>query len=170
MRLVLAALLAVIAPSIALPQEQEARRNVSIQVSVVETGQGRVESRTEFELLTQDGEIAEVLSGQRIPFDAPATQPAGEMAVAAYTYQNVGMTIQIETKILDDRRMKISGQIEMSYVERAEGGAAADPPIVGTFRQQIAATLTDGKPATVSRIARPGGGTTSIVVVGRLAD
>jgi hypothetical protein len=173
-RIALVPIALVVVPSI-VPAQGDGYENVLIKVQVTRDDRDGGETRKAYELLTRNGRPAELLAGNRVPFAASATVPGkegetGTIPVAAYTYQNLGITIQAEPKILDDSRMNVSGQIEITDAEPGAAGSIGPQPIVTTFRQQFAATLTAGKPTTVARFSRHDGGTMDIVLEGRIVD
>jgi hypothetical protein len=144
--------------------------NVLVTVSVGETGPGKEKSEKSYKLLSLDGQVSELLTGWRYPiptssFNTAAKAGGKPVPVTSFSYQNVGMTVNVETKIVAEGRVRLRGHIEVSGVDSdAPKSDASIPaaPKLGTFSHRFDTILADGVSATISSVPHPGGG--SIVV------
>lgn len=162
---ILAALLFLALPAIAADSE----RNVEIRLTITNAdASGKTTERT-FELLTREDRASELLTGWRVPISTTATVSAQPAMMQSFTYQNVGVTIRLNTDIGEDGRVLLDGQVEMSDVQQQES-APAHQPTIGTFQHQFEAVLDDARPVTVSRAPKYDGGSISIVVEAEIQD
>jgi hypothetical protein len=166
--LMAAALLAPMSVVAAQDTEPEAAANAAPNVMIIltvgdtdaEPGQ---EERSYRMVALSGGRPAGLLMGWRMPI--PTTQSAAEdeagEPVISYVYQNIGMSADIEARVLADGRILLHGMVEMSG---PRGGPpteidADNPPIIGTFQQGLHVVLENGKPLRVAEVPDPEGGT-----------
>jgi hypothetical protein len=170
--LALALPLAVSAVSLAGAEEEQDYSglppNVLITVTVGETGPDSSGSEKSYELLALSGQETELLTGWRYPIPTSTfntSSKGGKVTpVTSFSYQNLGMTVMLETRVVGESRIRIHGAIEVSGVDREleSGDAPREVPKLGTFNHRFNAILKDGVTAMISKVPHPGGG--SIVV------
>lgn len=127
--------------------------NIKITLTVGDVEAGQTNERT-YTLLARDGgSRARMLMGWRTPI--PTRSGAGEDGSTSFTYQNVGMTAELEARLVADGRIIVSGVVEMSGARRdgPEGiQAPANAPIIGTFQQDLNVLLKQGKALRVAEV------------------
>jgi len=95
-----------------------------------------------------------------IPTARAASDTSGDAPVTTYVYQNVGMTAQLETRVLEPGAFLVEGTIELSGARALPGvELPPDMPAIGTFQQELSVRLEDGKPLRVAEVPDPDGGT-----------
>jgi general secretion pathway protein D len=104
------------------------------------------------QLRVTEGEKAEILIGQRIPipttsFNTGSTVGGNIVPMTSYTYQNVGITLQLEPRVHHNKEITLKTEVEVSsvagYVNVLGGGAAQ--PIIGTRNIKTVIRLRDGE-------------------------
>jgi len=142
--------------------------NVLITVTVGESGPGDSESEKSYQLLALSGQETELLTGWRYPIPTStyntASKGGAPAPVTSFSYQNLGMTVALETRVVTEGRIRVHGSIEVSGVDRKLDTRDTPPevPKLGTFNHRFNAILKDGVTTTLSSVPHPGGG--SIVV------
>jgi hypothetical protein len=148
----------------AADEQEEAAPNIRITLTTgkVEAGSDS-EEKTYHLVVRDDGPPARLLMGWRMPI--PTTRSLGETAdgeqEVSFIYQNVGMSAHLETRLLAADRILVRGVIEISG---KRGGPATgldhrNPPIIGTFQQDLSVVVLDGEPLRVAEVPDPEGGT-----------
>jgi general secretion pathway protein D len=104
------------------------------------------------QLRVTEGEKAEILIGQRIPipttsFNTSSTVGGNIVPLTSYTYQNVGITVQIEPRVHHNKEVTLKIDVEVSNVAGVinvigQGGAQ---PIIGTRNIKTVIRLRDGE-------------------------
>ncbi len=108
------------------------------------------------QLRVTEGEKAEILIGQRIPipttsFNTGAVGSVGGQSfvqpITSYTYQNVGITVQLEPRVHHNKEVTLKIDVEVSNVAGVinvvgQGGAQ---PIIGTRNIKTVIRLRDGE-------------------------
>lgn len=146
----------------AAEEQAEAAPNIRITLTTGKVGADS-EQKTYNLVMRDDGPPARLLMGWRMPI--PTTQSVGEAAdgeqEVSFVYQNVGMSAHLETRRLAADRILVRGMIEISG---KRGGPAAgpdhgNPPVIGTFQQDLSVVVRDGEPLRVAEVPDPEGGT-----------
>jgi len=103
------------------------------------------------QLRVTEGEQAEILIGDRVPipttsFNTSQTVGGNIVPLTSFTYQNVGITVQIEPRVHHNKEVTLKVQVEISQlgapVESAGGGRQ---PTIGTRQIQTVIRLRDGE-------------------------
>jgi len=103
------------------------------------------------QLRVAEGERAEILIGDRVPipttsFNTSQTIGGNIVPITSFTYQNVGITVQIEPRVHHNREVTLNVQVEMSQVTGVvETTAGQAQPIIGTRQIQTVIRLRDGE-------------------------
>jgi hypothetical protein len=138
--------------------------NVAITIKVGDTEpDGGPSERTYRMVALSGGPTASLLMGWRMPI--PTSQAAADSdsvtPVVSYVYQNVGMSADIETKVLSDGRLMLRGMIEVSGARAPTESRPelSELPVIGTFQQGLYVVLEDGKWMRIAEVPDPDGGT-----------
>ena len=110
-------------------------------------GKGKKMEHGSFALVvTSGGPSASLLTGQRIPI--PTTTDANTGLVKSYTYQNVGLSAEVQAVIPQPGLIEINSVVENSWVnpETSEG-----QPTIETRHQKARVVLKDGVPLEIAR-------------------
>jgi general secretion pathway protein D len=103
------------------------------------------------QLRVSEGEQAEILIGDRVPipttsFNTSQTVGGNIVPLTSFTYQNVGITVQIEPRVHHNKEITLKVQVEISQlgapVETTGGGSQ---PTIGTRQIQTVIRLRDGE-------------------------
>ena len=103
------------------------------------------------QLRVSEGEQAEILIGDRVPipttsFNTSQTIGGNIVPLTSFTYQNVGITVQIEPRVHHNKEVTLKVQVEISQlgapIESAGGQAQ---PTIGTRQIQTVIRLRDGE-------------------------
>jgi general secretion pathway protein D len=103
------------------------------------------------QLRVTEGEQAEILIGDRVPipttsFNTSQTVGGNIVPLTSFTYQNVGVTVQLEPRVHHNKEITLKVQVEMSQlgapVETVGGG---QQPTIGTRQIQTVIRLRDGE-------------------------
>jgi general secretion pathway protein D len=103
------------------------------------------------QLRVAEGERAEILIGDRVPipttsFNTSQTIGGNIVPITSFTYQNVGITVQIEPRVHHNREVTLNVQVEISQVTGVvETTAGQAQPIIGTRQIQTVIRLRDGE-------------------------
>jgi len=99
-----------------------------------------------------EGERAEILIGDRIPipttsFNTSQTIGGNIVPITSFTYQNVGITVQIEPRVHHNKEVTLKLQVEVSQVSGsvATGTGGQEQPIIGTRQIQSVIRLRDNE-------------------------
>jgi general secretion pathway protein D len=99
-----------------------------------------------------EGERAEILIGDRIPipttsFNTSQTVGGNIVPITSFTYQNVGITVQIEPRVHHNKEVTLKLQVEMSQVTGSvpTGTGGQEQPIIGTRQIQSVIRLRDNE-------------------------
>jgi hypothetical protein len=115
-----------------------------------------------YRMLGQDGTISRMLMGWRAPIPTRhAGEDTEEAAETSFVYQNVGVSADLGTTILDDGRVLVHGTVEISGPRGAQLGEmlSGKPTLIGTFQQALRVVLQKGKRLRVAEAPDPEGGT-----------
>jgi hypothetical protein len=138
---------------------EPARSNVAITLTVGKTGAEAQDRKYRF--VGQDGNRAAMLVGWRMPIPTAAKSDDGAAAAASavvnYVYQNIGVSADLEVRILASGAVALSGTLEVSGTR--EGKAGEKMPIIGTFSQRLVVNTTPKKKIRVAEGPDPEGGT-----------
>jgi general secretion pathway protein D len=116
----------------------------------------KTDSSTRFlakpQLRVSEGERAEVLIGDRIPipttsFNTGQTVGSNIVPITSYTYQNVGITVQIEPRVHHNKEVTLRVSLEASQVTGSvpTGTGGQEQPIIGTRQIQTVIRLRDNE-------------------------
>ena len=104
------------------------------------------------QLRVTEGEKAEILIGQRIPipttsFNTSSTIGTNVVPMTSYTYQNVGITVQLEPRVHHNKEVTLKIDVEVSNVAGVVNviGQGAAQPIIGTRNIKTVIRLRDGE-------------------------
>lgn len=154
----------------------EMGENIRVTLRTGDIGEDGTKVNREWVMMARDrGRPASMLMGWRTPIptstmvgDDPDAQP-----VTSYSYQNIGMSAQVETVILQDGRVLLTGQFELSGGRDkppAEAGADDDLPVIGTFQQSLNVLLDPGKPVRVAEVPDHDGGTLFLELIAEIGE
>ena len=150
-----------------LVADDESMRNILVKFTITHQNSDGSQSDKVYELMTIEGHPTELLAGWRVPIVSRQVADSGNLQAASvgssFIYQNVGVTIQVETMTLGKERVRLNGQIELSHLEQDTDTGPVATPKIGTFHQMFQAILTDGEPVTVSRAPKMDRGSIAIV-------
>ncbi|MDH3627042.1 MAG: cohesin domain-containing protein [Acidobacteriota bacterium] len=103
------------------------------------------------QLRVAEGEQAEILIGDRVPipstsFNTSQTVGGNIVPITSFTYQNVGITVQIEPRVHHNKEVTLKVQVEISQISSfVETGPGQSQPIIGTRQIQSVLRLRDGE-------------------------
>ncbi|HKQ63165.1 MAG TPA: secretin N-terminal domain-containing protein, partial [Candidatus Polarisedimenticolaceae bacterium] len=103
------------------------------------------------QLRVTEGEKAEILIGDRVPipttsFNTSQTVGGNIVPITSFTYQNVGITVQIEPRVHHNKEVTLRVQVEISQISGAvEQSGGQSQPIIGTRQIQTVIRLRDGE-------------------------
>ena len=98
-----------------------------------------------------EGERAEILIGDRVPipttsFNTSQTVGGNIVPITSFTYQNVGITVQIEPRVHHNKEVTLQIQVEVSQIAGSvDTGGGSNQPIIGTRQIQTVIRLRDGE-------------------------
>ncbi len=109
-----------------------------------------------------EGEKAEILIGDRVPipttsFNTSQTVGGNIVPITSFTYQNVGITVQIEPRVHHNKEVTLKVQVEVSQIAgnvRSGGANGQDQPIIGTRTIQTVIRLRDGETNMLAGLIR----------------
>jgi len=126
-----------------------------------------LKSNSDFKLIAQpqvrvsEGEKAEILIGDRVPipttsFNTSQTVGGNIVPITSFTYQNVGITLQIEPRVHHNQEVTLKVQVEVSQVTGAVSAGEGSPaqPIIGTRNIQTTIRLRDGETNLLAGLIR----------------
>jgi general secretion pathway protein D len=103
------------------------------------------------QLRVSEGERAEILIGDRVPipttsFNTSQTIGGNIVPITSFTYQNVGITVQIEPRVHHNKEVTLTVQVEVSQISSfVDTAAGQSQPIIGTRQIQTVIRLRDGE-------------------------
>jgi general secretion pathway protein D len=101
-----------------------------------------------------EGEKAEIVIADRVPipntsFNSSQTIGGNVVPITSFTYQNVGITLQIEPRVHHNKEVSLKVQVEVSNIAGSTtvgaGEGAQTVPIIGTRQVQTVIRLRDGE-------------------------
>jgi len=136
--------------------------NVAITLTVGKTGAEGQDRAYRF--VGQDGNRAAMLVGWRMPIPTAAKPAEGNASATApvvnYVYQNIGVSADLDVKILASGAISLSGTLEVSGTRESKALASGEKmPIIGTFSQRLMVKATPKKKIRVAEGPDPEGGT-----------
>jgi hypothetical protein len=173
--LVLVLLLGGVLPATAHPLDEGAPPGPNIRVTLTI---GDSESKSGFRernyrTIARIHQRTELMMGWRTPIPQKRREVTtdGDAPVIAYTYQNIGVTGQLELDMIGDKILA-NLQVEVSGPKEGAGEAARSdaPPIIGTFQQQLVVVLTDGKSLRIAEVPDHEGGSLYLEVTAEVLD
>ncbi len=102
------------------------------------------------QLRVSEGEQAEILIGDRVPipttsFNTSQTVGGNIVPITSFTYQNVGITVQVEPRVHHNKEVTLKVQVEVSQVTGSIETGGTSQPIIGTRQVQTVIRLRDGE-------------------------
>ncbi len=103
------------------------------------------------QLRVSEGERAEIMIGDRVPipttsFNTGNTIGTNIIPITSFTYQNVGITVQIEPRVHHNKEVTLTVQVEVSQISSfLDTAAGQSQPIIGTRQIQTVIRLRDGE-------------------------
>lgn len=103
------------------------------------------------QLRVSEGEQAEILIGDRVPipttsFNTSQTVGGNIVPITSFTYQNVGITVQVKPRVHHNKEVTLEVQVEVSQLSGSVVGAGGqEQPIIGTRQIQTVTRLRDGE-------------------------
>jgi type II secretory pathway component GspD/PulD (secretin) len=103
------------------------------------------------QLRVTEGEQAEILIGDRVPipttsFNTSQTIGGNIVPLTSFTYQNVGITVQIEARVHHNKEVTLKVQVEISQLGTPiETSGGQSQPTIGTRQIQTVIRLRDGE-------------------------
>lgn len=103
------------------------------------------------QLRVSEGEKAEIVIANRVPipntsFNSSQTVGGNIVPITSFTYQNVGITLQIEPRVHHNKEVSLKVQVEVSNLAGAvDLGTGVTQPIIGTRQVQTTIRLRDGE-------------------------
>jgi general secretion pathway protein D len=102
------------------------------------------------QLRVAEGERAELLIGDRVPipttsFNTSNTVGTNVLPITSFTYQNVGLNLQIEPRVHHNKEVTLQIQIEISQITGQIESTSGSQPIIGTRQIQTVIRLRDGE-------------------------
>lgn len=139
---------------------------VLLTFTVADHGAGRDESARVIHLRALDGRRARLQTGWRLPIPTTTANTGGETAaVTSYQYQDVGMTVSVECRIVGDDRLQLSGNLELSAQASAPPvGLVSGPPSLSTLNHHFEVALTIGTDTVLAQVPGPDGGEMTLSV------
>lgn len=112
------------------------------------------------QLRVTEGQKAEILIGDRVPipttsFNSSQTIGGNIVPVTSFTYQNVGVTLQIEPRVHHNKEVTLKVTVEFSQVTGVvEASGGFEQPIIGTRQIQTVIRLRDGETNILAGLIR----------------
>ncbi|MBD3866622.1 MAG: hypothetical protein IFK94_00710 [Acidobacteria bacterium] len=112
------------------------------------------------QLRVTEGEKAEILIGDRVPipttsFNTSQTVGGNIVPITSFTYQNVGITVQMEARVHHNKEVTLTVQVEVSQVTGSvETGSGQAQPIIGTRQIQSVLRLRDGETSVLAGLIK----------------
>jgi general secretion pathway protein D len=112
------------------------------------------------QIRVSEGEQAEILIGDRVPiptttFNTSQTVGGNIVPITSFTYQNVGITVQIEPRVHHNKEVTLKLNVEFSQVTgTVEGIGGQAQPIIGTRNIQTVIRLRDGETNLLAGLIR----------------
>jgi general secretion pathway protein D len=103
------------------------------------------------QLRVSEGEKAEIVIANRVPipntsFNSSQTVGGNIVPITSFTYQNVGITLQIEPRVHHNKEVSLKIQVEVSNLAGVvDLGTGVSQPIIGTRQVQTTIRLRDGE-------------------------
>lgn len=177
---VLAAMLALV-PGIAPAQESgdvpalpAEGPNVGVTITLGDVEETGTVTRT-YRLVARDRSRASMLMGWRTPIPVQrSVDEVGGNPITSFSYQNVGMSAELEAIVLSPERVNLKGQLELSGKRDGAPQSAAtgesEMPLIGTFQQALSVTLRPGTPLRVAEVPDPEGGSLYVEITVEILD
>src|SRR5882672_7346769 len=106
------------------------------------------------QIRVSEGEKAEIVIANRVPIPNTTFNTgvntggvnASVVPITSYTYQNVGITLQIEPRVHHNKEVTLKVQVEVSNLAgTVDLGTGVSQPIIGTRQVQTVIRLRDGE-------------------------
>jgi hypothetical protein len=149
--------------------------NVQVTITIGDVEEQAGPTVRTYRLIARDGGSAtRMMMGWRTPIPTSSAADAGgaPASVTSYVYQNVGMTAQVEVRVIGNGRILVTGAIEISGARRNPDVVQAPPgmPLIGTFQQDLNVLLRAGKPLRIAEVPDPEGGTMYLELSAEVLD
>jgi hypothetical protein len=116
---------------------------------------GKKDSVNTYSIISpSDGTKTELGFGSRVPIPISSSTTAVSddgkpVPMTSFSFQNVGMTLNVRTTAVSAKQIKLVGSVEASIVQQENSrGVSAEPPVIGSLRQDLSLVL---KPGSVLR-------------------
>ena len=112
------------------------------------------------QLRVSEGEKAEILIGDRVPipttsFNTSQTIGGNIVPITSFTYQNVGITVQLEPRVHHNKEVTLKVNVEISQLAGSVAtGGGQSQPIIGTRNIQTVIRLRDGETNLLAGLIR----------------
>ncbi len=103
------------------------------------------------QLRVTEGEKAEIMIGERVPipttsFNTSQTIGGNIVPITSFTYQNVGITLQMEPRVHHNKEITLKMEVEISSLSGAvQTSGGVSQPIIGTRNIKTTIRLRDGE-------------------------
>jgi general secretion pathway protein D len=103
------------------------------------------------QIRVSEGEKAEIVIANRVPipntsFNSSQTVGGNIVPITSFTYQNVGITLQIEPRVHHNKEVTLKVQVEVSNLAGVvDLGTGTSQPIIATRQIQTVIRLRDGE-------------------------
>jgi hypothetical protein len=158
------------------PQPGDDGSNVRFTLTIVNSGPGREASERSVHALALDGRTTRLLTGWRLPiptttFNTSTSVGSDVVPVTSYQYQDVGVAVRLEGRIVAERRIRVRGKAEVSSVEDASPSPTPpSTPSIGTFDHEFEIILDDGVESKLVEVPRPDGGSIGLRLAAEIDD
>ncbi|HEX6851685.1 MAG TPA: cohesin domain-containing protein [Candidatus Polarisedimenticolaceae bacterium] len=112
------------------------------------------------QLRVSEGEKASILIGDRVPipttsFNTSQTVGGNIVPITSFTYQNVGITVQLEPRVHHNKEVTLKVKVEVSQLAGSvSAGGGVDQPIIGTREIETVIRLRDGETNLLAGLIR----------------
>lgn len=112
------------------------------------------------QLRVSEGEKASILIGDRVPipttsFNTSQTVGGNIVPITSFTYQNVGITVQLEPRVHHNKEVTLKVKVEVSQLAGSvSAGSGVDQPIIGTREIETVIRLRDGETNLLAGLIR----------------
>ena len=149
----LAAFLAVPAVVAAAPESSPNIR-IAIEIGRIDGGK-KVPVGTYQMMRVASGESTGLNVGTRLPLPVDRAQDGS--TAAAFTYQNVGLTVKLRAATMENRRIQLTGDLSASLLRDAvPSHPSPGGPSIGTVNQDVNVIVRPGKPVRLLSVEEPG--------------
>jgi hypothetical protein len=124
--------------------------NARYTIEIGQSQGARPEPPRVYHVVGAIGGKTQLTYGNRVPI-------AGGSSTTGFSYEHVGLTVDLLSRRNDDTLLQIEAKIEGTLLAEGSGGASGAPPVLGTFNESFTAVLADGRQVRVAEITQPDG-------------